>query len=133
AMAKIMGYSGMITTIAVVLVAATGSFYPIISPMIGGLGTFVTGSDVSANVLFGGLQVEVAKSISIDPYWLAAANTSGATGGKMISPQSIAIATAATGLSGAEGKILGTTVKFCIGYVIIIGLITYFASSLMIF
>lgn len=84
AMAKIMGYSVMIKPIAVVLVAVTGSYYPLISPIIGTLGTFVTGSDTSSNVLFGGLQVEVAKTLGLNPYWLAAANTGGATAGKMI-------------------------------------------------
>jgi len=127
-LAKVMSYSGMITSIAVVLVAATGGFYPLFAPIIGALGTFVTGSDTSANVLFGPLQVEVAKNLHMSPYWLAAANTGGATAGKMISPQSIAVATAATGLVGAEGKILKATLKFCLGYVVILGLITYFGA-----
>lgn len=130
ALAKVMGYSGMIKSIAIVLVAITGSYYPLIAPIIGALGTFVTGSDTSANVLFGGLQAQVATNLHLSPYWLAAANTGGATAGKMISPQSIAIATAATGLVGSEGKILSQTIKFCIPYVIILGLITYFAGPL---
>ena len=129
ALAKVMGYSGMIKSIAVVLVEVTGSFYPLISPIIGALGTFVTGSDTSSNVLFGGLQVEVAKSLDMSPYWLAAANTGGATAGKMISPQSIAVATAATGIQGTEGKILNATLKFCLIYVIVLGLIIYFGAK----
>jgi lactate permease len=119
----------MIKSIAVVLVEVTGSFYPLISPIIGALGTFVTGSDTSSNVLFGGLQVEVAKSLDMSPYWLAAANTGGATAGKMISPQSIAVATAATGIQGTEGKILNATLKFCLIYVIVLGLIIYFGAK----
>ncbi len=129
-LAKIMSYSGMIKSIAVVLVAVTGHAYPVISPIIGALGTFVTGSDTSANILFGPLQVEAAKSLGLNPYWLAAANTGGATAGKMISPQSIAVATAATGLIGAEGKILNATLKFCIIYVIVLGIIAYFAGPI---
>ncbi|MHC6179836.1 L-lactate permease [Clostridium sp. JNZ X4-2] len=128
ALAKVMGYSGMIKSISVVLVTATGRFYPLIAPIIGAMGTFVTGSDTSANVLFGGLQVEVARSLHLNEFWLAAANTGGATAGKMISPQSIAVATAATGLVGQEGKILNATLKFCVVYVIILGLIAYFAG-----
>lgn len=130
ALAKIMGYSGMINSIATVLVMITGSFYPLIAPLIGALGTFVTGSDTSANVLFGTLQAEAAKAAGANPYWIAAVNTGGATAGKMISPQSIAIAVAATGLSGSEGKILGATIKFCAVYVIILGIISYFCSSI---
>lgn len=128
ALAKVMGYSGMIKSIALVLVMVTGSFYPVISPLIGALGTFVTGSDTSANVLFGGLQVEAAKSLGVNPYWLAAANTCGATAGKMISPQSIAVATAATGLEGSEGKILNSTLKYCVSYVILLGVLTYIGT-----
>nr|WP_279355747.1 lactate permease LctP family transporter [Fundidesulfovibrio agrisoli] len=127
-MSKVMAYSGMISAIAVVLVKVTGQFFPIISPMIGALGTFVTGSDTSANVLFGKLQVEVASKTGVDPYWLAAANTAGATGGKMISPQSIAVATAATGLVGSEGKILNQTLKYCIVYVAFLGVFVYLGS-----
>lgn len=130
ALAKVMGYSGMIGSIATVLVMITGSFYPLIAPIIGALGTFVTGSDTSANVLFGSLQAEAAKASSANPYWIAAVNTGGATAGKMISPQSIAIAVAATNLQGKEGKILASTIKICIVYVIILGLISYFCGSL---
>lgn len=125
AMAKVMAYSGMINTIAVVVAAVTGSFFPLIGPMIGALGTFVTGSDTSSNVLFGKLQLEIAREIGVDPRWLVAASAGGATAGKMISPQSIAVATAATGLVGSEGEILGQTVKVCIGYLALYGVLTY--------
>ena len=131
AISKIMSHSGMTSSISFGLCAITGSFYPLISPLLGAIGTFVTGSDTSANILFGALQTEAAKSLSIDPYWIAAANTAGATAGKMISPQSIAIATSATGLIGSEGKILSTTVKYCLGYVVILGLIVYFGGGIL--
>ncbi|CAH2213642.1 L-lactate permease [Tepidibacter aestuarii] len=128
ALAKVMGYSGMITSLAIVLVKTTGKFFPLISPIIGALGTFITGSDTSSNVLFGALQNEVAKSIDVNAYWLTAANTSGATAGKMISPQSIAIATSATGMIGSEGKIFNKTLKFCAAYVVILGILVYIVS-----
>ena len=131
AISKIMSHSGMTSSISFGLCAITGSFYPLIAQLLGAIGTFVTGSDTSANILFGALQTEAAKSLSIDPYWIAAANTAGATAGKMISPQSIAIATSATGLIGSEGKILSTTVKYCLGYVIILGLIVYFGGGVL--
>lgn len=131
AISKIMSHSGMTSSISFGLCAITGSFYPLIAPLLGAIGTFVTGSDTSANILFGALQTEAAKSLSIDPYWIAAANTAGATAGKMISPQSIAIATSATGLIGSEGKILSTTVKYCLGYVIILGLIVYLGGGIL--
>ncbi len=125
AMAKIMDYSGMIGNLAQVLVAVTGSLYPLFAPMIGALGTFVTGSDTSSNILFGKLQMTVAQKTGLDAFWLAAANTAGATAGKMISPQSIAVATSATGLTGQEGKILSQTFLFCLGYVLILGVLVW--------
>lgn len=125
AMAKIMDHGGMVATLAGFLVSTTGSVYPLISGLMGTLGTFVTGSDTSSNILFGNLQVEIAHRTGIDPYWLAAANTAGATAGKMISPQSIAVATSATGLIGREGDILQRTILFCVGYVLILGLLVW--------
>lgn len=126
ALAKIMSYSGMVAAIALALAKVTGSAYPILAPALGALGTFVTGSDTSANVLFGPLQKQTALQIGVDPTWIAASNTTGATAGKMISPQSIAIATTATGQSGKEGQILAITFKYCLGYVIVAGLLVYF-------
>ncbi len=129
ALAKVMSYSGMITDLAGTLAIITGPIFPYISPLIGTLGTFVTGSDTSSNILFGKLQTEIAGSLNTDPYWLAAANTSGATAGKMISPQSIAVATSATGLSGMEGKIFGQTLVFCLVYVLILGIFVGLCST----
>lgn len=97
AISSVMDFSGMITTLGMALAFATGSFYPLFAPTIGCLGTFLTGSDTSSNILFGKLQASVATSTGADPSWLAAANTAGATGGKIISPQSIAVATSACG------------------------------------
>lgn len=125
ALAKVLDYSGMIGSLASVLVAVTGSFYPLFAPLIGALGTFVTGSDTSSNVLFGKLQLTVAQQTGLNAYWLAAANTAGATAGKMISPQSIAVATGATGLTGQEGKILGQTLGFCLAYVLLLGTLVW--------
>jgi lactate permease len=125
AMAKIMGYSGMIAAIAIALAKLTGKFYPLFAPAIGALGTFVTGSDTSANVLFGALQKQTAVAIGADPTWVTASNTTGATAGKMISPQSIAVACSATGQEGQEGAILAVTIKYCIVYVLLVGILIY--------
>jgi lactate permease len=124
-MAKVLSYSGMVGSIATALAESTGSCYPVFAPLIGALGTFVTGSDTSANVLFGALQRDVALQIGADPSWIAAANTSGACAGKLISPQSIAIAVAATGLSGREGDLLGITIKYVCIFITLLGIITY--------
>ncbi|MFD0897189.1 L-lactate permease [Loigolactobacillus binensis] len=131
ALAKVMGYSGMIASIAATLVGLLGAFYPIVAPLIGALGTFVTGSDTSANVLFGNLQRQAAVALHDSTYWVVAANAVGATAGKMISPQSIAVASAATNLQGQEGEILKKSMKFFLIYLVII-CIWIFASGLFI-
>ena len=125
AVAKIMGYSGMISDIAKVLVAVTGSYFPLISPLIGTIGGFVTGSGTSTTALFGQLQVETANAIGAEPVWLAAANLMGAGIGKMICPQSIAIGTAAVNLSGVESTILSKTALYTVLFAAIGGVICF--------
>lgn len=125
AVAKIMGYSGMISDIANVLVAVAGDKFPLISPLIGTIGGFVTGSGTSTTALFGQLQVETANQIGANPIWLAAANLMGAGIGKMICPQSIAIGTAACNLSGVESKILGKTAVYTVLFAVIGGIVCF--------
>ena len=129
ALASVMNYCGMIAAIATGLVAVTGSAYPLFAPLIGAVGTFVTGSDTSSNILFAKLQANVAGQLNYsDPNWLVAANTTGATGGKMISPQSIAIATAACDMQGKDGEILRSAIPYALLYIIIGGLMVFFAA-----
>ena len=128
ALSTIMDKAGMIAVIATALATATGALYPLFAPFIGCLGTFITGSDTSSNILFGKLQTTVAGKISVNPEWLAAANTVGATGGKIISPQSIAIATSACGQQGKEGAILKAAIPYALMYVVITGLLVYIFS-----
>ena len=132
--ARIMGYSGMITTMATVTVAATGTLYPFISPLIGSLGSFITGSATTSGVLFGKLQADSALAIGaseIGQSWMAAANASGACVGKIISPQSIAIGVAAVGIHGVESQIMKFAVKVYLPYVIIMGIIVYFGRGIV--
>lgn len=125
ALAKVMGYSGMTKSLAVALVAIMGPAYPLIAPIIGALGTFITGSDTSANVLFGNLQLSAAKSLGASSNWVVGSNMVGATAGKMISPQSIAVASAAIGQEGSEGVILKHALKWCGLYLIVICIFLY--------
>ncbi|MCM1378367.1 MAG: L-lactate permease [Clostridium sp.] len=138
ALASVMNYSGMIAAIGAGLVAVTGSFYPLFAPLIGAVGTFVTGSDTSSNILFGKLQANVAHQLGMSGQafgygfsgtqvdWLAASNTAGATGGKMISPQSIAIATAACEMEGSDDAIMQRAIPYALLYLLICGLTVYF-------
>lgn len=120
--AYILNDSGMTTTLAVAL-ANTGVLFPFFAPILGWLGVFITGSDTSANALFGKLQYTTATSIGVDPVVTVAANVSGGVVGKMISPQSIAVAAAAGGLIGKESDLFRFTVKHSFLMLILICLI----------
>jgi lactate permease len=110
AFAYIVNDSGITITIAEIL-ASTGFLFPFFAPALGWLGVFITGSDTSANALFGKLHAVTATSIGVDPVVTVAANASGGVVGKMISPQSIAVAAAAGHLVGKESELFRFTVK----------------------
>ena len=122
-LAYIMNYSGMSSTMGLAF-TATGGFFPFFSPVLGWLGVFLTGSDTSANALFGSMQKTAAEQIGVDPHLTVAANSSGGVTGKMISPQSISVATAATGLVGQEGTIFRFTLLHSIAMLICMSLLT---------
>jgi lactate permease len=104
ALAYVMNQSGQTATLGTAL-AQTGSFFAVLSPILGWIGVAVTGSDTSANALFGALQVHTAADAGLNPVLLAAANSSGGVMGKMVSPQNLAIAAAAVGMAGREGEL----------------------------
>lgn len=131
ATAKTMSYSGMIADIASFLVVITGGAYPLISPLIGAIGSFVTGSGTSTSVLFGGLQVETAQNLGLSGAWMAAANTLGAGIGKMICPQSIAIGASAIDKSGSESKILRSVFKYFVCYIVIAGIVCFLGTFIL--
>ncbi|HIV68796.1 MAG TPA: L-lactate permease [Candidatus Butyricicoccus stercorigallinarum] len=114
AVAKIMTYSGMISDMANLFVTLTGQFYSFVAPIIAALGAFVTGSGTNTEVLLGRLQSEAANAIGASPYWLAAANSVGAGIGKILSPQCIATAVAAVGLTGQDSKVLSAVLKWAL-------------------
>lgn len=123
AFAFVANYSGLSSTLALVL-AGTGVAFPFFSPFLGWLGVFLTGSDTSSNALFGALQGNTANQIGVTPELLVAANTTGGVTGKMISPQSIAVACAATGLVGKESDLFRFTVKHSLFFCTFIGVLT---------
>lgn len=114
AVAKIMTYSGMISDMANLFVTITGAFYPFFAPVIAAIGAFVTGSGTNTEVLLGRLQTEAAGAIGASQFWLAAANSTGAGIGKILSPQCIATAAAAVGLTGQDSKLLAAVLKWAL-------------------
>lgn len=123
AFAFIANYSGLSATLALAL-AHTGDAFTFFSPFLGWLGVFLTGSDTSSNALFSALQATTAQQIGVSDVLLVAANTTGGVTGKMISPQSIAIACAAVGLAGREADLFRFTIKHSLAFTVMVGVIT---------
>ena len=123
-LAYVMNSSGMTNCLGLVF-TKTGHWFPFIAPILGWLGVFLTGSDTSSNVLFGGLQKATAEQLGISPILTGAANTSGGVMGKMISPQSLAVATAACGMVGEEGNLFRFTLKHSLFLTFIVCVLVY--------
>ncbi|MBB3121429.1 lactate permease LctP family transporter [Pseudoduganella violacea] len=132
--AFVANYSGMSSTLALLL-AGSGALFPFFSPFLGWLGVFLTGSDTSSNALFCSLQSATAHQIGVSDTLLVAANTTGGVTGKMISPQSIAVACAATGLVGRESDLFRFTLKHSLLFALIVAVITvlqaYFLTGMI--
>lgn len=129
--AYVTNASGMSTTLGMTLAKTGAVLFPFFSPFLGWLGVFITGSDTSANLLFGNLQKITATSIGMDPVLAVAANSSGGVAGKMISPQSIAVACAAVGLAGKESDLFRFTIKHSLFLVTLVGIITFLQNSVL--
>ncbi|MEV4934151.1 L-lactate permease [Sphingobium sp. LMA1-1-1.1] len=121
-LAYLMNYSGITYTLGIG-VASVGLFFPLISPFLGWLAVFLSGSDTSGNALFGNLQVVAARKLDLDPVLMAATNASGGVMGKMISPQNISTGTSTTELRGQEGNVLSKTFWHSVFLTFLLGLI----------
>ncbi len=122
-LAYLMNYSGMTSTLGLAL-ATTGVAFPFFSAVVGWMGVFLTGSDTSANALFGNLQVVTATALHLNPVLTASVNSAAGVMGKMISVQSIAVAVAATGMTSAdESRLFRFTIKHSVILMVAMGLI----------
>ena len=130
-LAYVMNMSGQTITIGQWLAAGTGGFFAFLSPILGWVGTAVTGSDTSANALFATLQKSAAEQAGIDPTLLVAANTSGGVVGKMISPQNLTIAATAVGLLGRESDIFRKVIKWSLGLLLCLCILVYLQSTVL--
>ena len=119
-LATLTGSSGIQGTLGLAF-AATGALFPFFSAVLGWLGVAATGSDTSANVLFGGLQVVAANKAGFNPVLMAAANSTGGCMGKIIAISSLVIAVAATGWTGSEGKILRFVFPYAVFWGVMVG------------
>lgn len=130
AIAKVTTYGGLTAAMGLGI-AKAGSIFPLLSPVLGWIGVFMTGSVVNNNTLFAPIQASVASQIGTSGPLLVAANTAGGVAAKLISPQSIAIATAAVGQVGKESELLKMTLKYSVGIVIFICIWTFVLSFII--
>src|SRR3712207_4217541 len=112
-------------------IAGTGAAFAFLSPILGWLGTAVTGSDTSANALFATLQQTAAEEAGLDPTLLVAANTSGGVVGKMISPQNLTIAATAVGIVGREADLFRKTIFWSLGLLLVLCVLIFLQSNVL--
>jgi lactate permease len=130
ALAFVMNLSGQTITLGTWMAGAGGAF-ALLSPVLGWLGTAVTGSDTSANSLFGALQVTAANQAGLSDVLMAATNSSGGVLGKMISPQNLAIAAAAVGMNGKEGDIFRRVVVWSVVFLALLCVLSVLQASVL--
>jgi lactate permease len=127
-LAYLMNYSGMTYTLGLG-VASLGGLFPLVSPFLGWVAVFLSGSDTSGNALFGNLQVVAARQLNLNPILMAAANSSGGVMGKMISPQNISTGVATTELKGKEGVVFAKTFKHSIFLTVLLGVLVWLQQN----
>ncbi len=123
AVATVMGSSGMTLLLAQGLVTLVGPLFPLLSPLVGLLGTVITGSNTNSNVLFGAVQRDAARLLGMDPVLMAALQTAGGSLGSMVAPAKVVLATATTGLAGQEGRVMRVTARYALVMTAALGLV----------
>ena len=113
--------------------ASLGGLYTFLAPLLGWVGTAVTGSDTSANALFSKMQVTAAEQAGINPDLMLAANTTGGVVGKMVSPQSLAIAATAVEMEGKESDIFKAVVGWSFAFVLFVCCLVYLEATALSF
>ena len=122
-MALIMDHSGMTYLLAEGLSRSVGAAFPLVSPLIGVLGAFMTGSNTNSNVIFAPLQKQAAELIGINVFIILGAQTTGGSLGSMLAPAKVIVGCSTAGLAGREGEVLkktllpGLLIAACVGVV----------------
>lgn len=118
--------SGMTYSLAYGVATVLGVVYPVLAPLVGVLGAFMTGSNTNSNVMFGAFQTQVADILGVSTLIMAAAQTAGGSIGSMLAPAKVIVGTSTVGLSGREGEVIGKTLKYCVLLALILGIIAWF-------
>ena len=121
-MALVMTDTGMTVLLGRTIADGAGKVFPLFSPYIGVLGTFMTGSNTNSNVMFGALQLETAKALGVSAVTVSSVQSIGGSLGSAIAPAKVLVGTAIVGLSGRENEVLRKTIPYCVGIVLLVGL-----------
>ena len=124
-MALVMTDTGMTVLLGKAIANGTGVLFPVFSPYIGVLGTFMTGSNTNSNIMFGALQLETANAIGIGTVTVASIQSIGGSLGSAIAPAKVLVGTAIVGLSGREGEVMRQTIPYCLIIVLLTGLLAW--------
>lgn len=128
ALAFVMQFSGQISTLGVFLSKA-GQLFAFLAPLVGWFGVAITGTDAGSNALFGGLQTTAAAELGASKTLFGAANSSGGVAAKMISPQNLAIGTAAVGEVGKEGEVFRRVIGWSLAMLLFLCVLVYLQST----
>lgn len=130
-MAFIMVEAGMTYTLAKGVATVLGVVYPVVAPLVGVLGAFMTGSNTNSNVMFGAFQAQVAKILGVSTLIMASAQTAGGSIGSMLAPAKVIVGTSTVGLTGREGEVIGKTLKYCLLLGVFIGILAWIMLYVM--
>jgi lactate permease len=128
-MAVIMQHAGMTRALAEGVAATFGGVYPLVSPFIGAMGAFMTGSNTNSNVVFGPFQQDAARLLKLDEFVILAAQTAGGAIGSTFAPAKVIVGASTVGLGGAEGPVLKKVMIYGTVLVALIGLATALAIA----
>jgi lactate permease len=129
-MAMVMERCGMTYTLARGLSETVGQWFPLVSPFIGLLGAFMTGSNTNSNVVFAPLQKNTAELIGLTTTLILAAQTTGGSLGSMLAPAKVIVGCSTAGLEGQEGKVMRVTLLYGLLIVAVIGMIAWLGHAL---
>jgi lactate permease len=124
-MAVVMMETGMTSYLAGGMAQYFGHAYAIVSPFIGVLGAFMTGSNTNSNILFTGLQREVATLLSVSPFVILGLQTTGGAIGNMFCPMNVALGTGVTNSVGREGECLKATTLYTVIQCLFVGVVAW--------
>jgi len=124
-MALVMTDTGMTALLGRSVAAGTGVVFPVFSPFVGVLGTFMTGSNTNSNVMFGALQMESANALGLSAVTIASVQSIGGSLASSIAPAKVLVGTAIVGLSGRENEVMRRTIPYCLGIVLLVGILAW--------